>query len=67
MTEVSHVAVVRIIVANNHIKFLTQTSIGLARLMNMLPKITFIDWNMSKPKNISFYIKPLNRYKFTEI
>ena len=54
-----HVVLVRIILTNNHIKFLAQTSIGLARLMGMLLTITLIDWNMSKLRNISFSVKGL--------
>ena len=37
--EVSDVAVVRIILTNIHIKLLTQTTIGLAHLMDMLHTI----------------------------
>ena len=38
--EVSHDVVVRIILTNNHTKFLMQTSIGLAPLMDKLTTIT---------------------------
>ena len=41
--EVSDIVVVRIILTKNYIKFLTQASIGLARLMNMLPTNTLMD------------------------
>ena len=59
--EVSHVVVVRIILTNNHIKFLTKTSIALALLKDMLPAVMLMDQNMSKLRNarISFYKKPV--------
>ena len=41
--EVSHVAVVHIMLSNNHIKFLTKTTISLARLMDMVHTITLMD------------------------
>ena len=41
--EISHVVVVRIILTNNPIKFLKQTSIGLAPLTVMLPTTTLMD------------------------
>ena len=41
--EVSQVVVVRITLTNDHIKFLKQTSIGLAPLMDTLPTIIFMD------------------------
>ena len=63
--EVSDIVVVRIILTKNYIKFLTQASIGLARLMNMLPTNTLMDWNMSKLGDISLSIKLLHKYKFS--
>ena len=59
---VSHVVAVRIILNN---KFLTQASIGIARMVVMLPTIPLMDWNMSKLRNISFSIKLLCKYKFS--
>ena len=44
---------------NNHVKFLTPTSIGLARLMDIPPTITFTDWHMSKLRKTSLSIKLL--------
>ena len=41
--EVSHVVVVRTILTNNHPKFLTQASIGLASLMDKLTTIKLMD------------------------
>ena len=57
--ENPHVVVVRIILTNNHTKLLTQTSIGPAHLMDMLP--------MSKLRYISFSIKLLSKHKFSYI
>ena len=65
--DVSHVVVVRIILTNNHTKFLTQTSIGLTSLMDKLTTIELMDWNMSKRRIISFSIKFLYIYKFSYI
>ena len=42
ITEISNVVVVRVILINIHIKFLTQTSIGLALLMDMVSTITLV-------------------------
>ena len=63
--EVSHVA--RITLTNNLIKLLTQTSIAIVCLMDMLPTTTLMNLNMSKLGNISLSIKLLHKYKFSYI
>ena len=62
--KVSHVAVVHIILINNRIKFLTQTSVALARLMDMLPAITLIGWNIIKMSNIPFLLNTCQNTTF---
>ena len=44
-----------------------KTSIGPARLIDMLPTITLVDLNMSKLRNISLSIKLLYKYKFSYV
>ena len=63
--EVPHVA--RTTLTNNHIKLLTQTSVAIVRLMDMLLTTTLMNLNMSKLGNISFSIKLLHKYKFSYI
>ena len=63
--EVSHVAPITL--TNNLIKLLTQTSIAIVRLMDMLPTTTLMNLNMSKLGNISLSIKLLHKYKFSYI
>ena len=59
--------VVRIISTNNHIKFLTQRSVDLACMMDTLPTITLMEWNISKLRNVSFPIKFLCKCKFSNL
>ena len=54
--EVWHVVVVPIILTNNHFKFLTQMSIGLARLIEMLPTIIPMDSNTNSLAYTNFSI-----------
>ena len=63
--EVSYVAPITL--TNNLIKLLTQTSIAIVRLMDMLPTTTLMNLNMSKLGNISLSIKLLHKYKFSYI